>query len=482
MTRDTNLILPTASCDAIESGQERKLCSVLALYQKVALIDFFDHLQRELKLRRRNGVFTLAVLIWLMVFQRLHDKGTLQVAVQQVIRGLPACLMSRPCKRLRERKLSSHTGGYNQARQNLPLEVVERVSDHIFEQLMRASPETLPRVGLRLFLLDGSTLMMPHTAKLAAAYPPSRNQHGESHWPLMRVLVAHELSSGVAMRPHYGPANGPKAVSEQRLMEESLERLPTGSVVLGDQNFGVFSVAWAAQQRDYAVLQRLTSARAQRAFGLGLCSGTDRQVEWRPSRWDRTSHPQLPAEACVRGRLVVRKVYPSDGSGPLKLYLFTTLDLPAEEILKLYGQRWNVETDLRSLKKTIRLEMLRCQTPAMVAKELVMAVTAYNLVRAAIGESARSTQQDPRRYSFSHVQDVLNTWLPYLATLSSEIEYQTEYERMMKCVAQCKLYKRKKPSSYPREVWGRPRVFPSRKPGTSQKTDQVSASRKADQS
>ena len=37
------------------------------------------------------------------------------------------------------------------------------------------------------------------------------------------------------------------------------------------------------------------------------------------------------------------------------LYLFTTLALPFEEIVALYGRRWSVETDLRSLKRTMQL-------------------------------------------------------------------------------------------------------------------------------
>ena len=43
----------------------------------------------------------------------------------------------------------------------------------------------------RAFLLDGSSMRAPHTPELCKAYPPGSNQHGESHWPLLRVLVAH---------------------------------------------------------------------------------------------------------------------------------------------------------------------------------------------------------------------------------------------------------------------------------------------------
>jgi hypothetical protein len=232
---------------------------------------------------------------------------------------------------------------------------------------------------------------------------------------------------------------------------------------MGDQNFGVFSIAWAAQQAGHPVLLRLTEARAKRAFGSAFNNGTDLKVEWKPSRTERKSHPVLPSDASVSGRLIVRKVYPSDGSSPLKLYLFTTLDLPSKEVVQIYTLRWNIETDLRNIKKTIHLETLNCQTPEMIAKELTLAITAYNLVRAVINESAQRTGMDPRRYSFSRVLNLINSWLPHLACISSDSEHEAEYERLIGYAGECKLYKRKKSASYPREVWYRRRTFPPRK-------------------
>lgn len=424
--------------------------SVLMLYLQLVPVEFFACFSKRLKLR--CAVFTLPVVIWLMIFQRLHDHGSLAVAVQQVVWGLASFLIPRPSKRLREGTVSSHTGGYNQARQRLPLEVVQKVSDVIFERLAPAEPND------RMFILDGSTLLMPNTPALRKAYPPARNQHGESHWPILRVLVAHDLDSGVAVRPEWGPVS----ISEQQLTEKLLERLPCGAAVMGDQNFGVFSVAWAAQRHGHPVLLRLTPARRKYAFGSVEGGETDSRVVWKPSRHDRKKHPEFPLDACIHGRLIDGTVFPSDGSGPIQLHLFTTLDLPAEDIVRIYGLRWNVETDLRTIKKTIRLEMLNCRTPEMVAKELILAVTAYNLVRAIINESAERTQLSPRQYSFSRVRALVNAWAPRIAAISSEKEQGTEFEVMMRYVAQCRIYKRKRPS-YPRKVWKRRCTFPPQK-------------------
>ncbi len=412
----------------------------------------------HLKQYRHCCVFSLAVVLWLMIFQRLRDKGTLAAAVQQVTHGLPPTLNPKTGKRQREHHASSNTGGYNQARQKLPLEIVQTMSDQIFEQLMSQGP------GLQMFLLDGTTLTMPCTPSLLEAYPPSRNQNGESHWPVLRLLVAHELDSGIALRPEWGRAGGAKPVSEQQLAERLIPRLPAGTGIIGDQNFGVFSIAWAAQESGHSVLLRVTPVRAKRVLGVEPHSGTDLEIEWKPSRTERDSHPGLPRDASVKGRLIVRKVYPSDGSAAFKIYLFTTLDLPAREIVQNYGKRWNIETDLRTIKKTIHLEMLDCKTPEMIAKEITVAITAYNLVRAVINESSQRTGMNPRQYSFSRVLDLINGWLPLLASISSDAAYKAEYERLIGYAGQCKLYKRKKSASYPREVWYRRRTFPPHKP------------------
>ena len=58
---------------------------------------------------------------------------------------------------------------------------------------------------------------------------------------------------------------------------------------------------------------------------------------------------------------------------------------------ELYGQRWNIETDLRTLKSTLCLDQLTCSTPDMVAKEIDMGIAAYNLVRAMIAFASQQS-------------------------------------------------------------------------------------------
>lgn len=120
--------------------------------------------------------------------------------------GLPVSFWPNPCKRVRRWREhgevpSSNTGAYNQARQQLPPLVVEQSCDRIFNQLISGMKDAVSDDGQRAFVLDGSSLRLAHSPSLCELYPPGSNRFGEGHWPLLRVLVAHTLHTGLAMRP-----------------------------------------------------------------------------------------------------------------------------------------------------------------------------------------------------------------------------------------------------------------------------------------
>jgi putative transposase len=136
---------------------------------------------------------------------------------------------------------------------------------------------------------------------------------------------------------------------------------------------------------------------------------------------------------------------------------------PAPEIVAMYGDRWNIETDLRSLKRTVRLHHIAIESVAMLEKELLMAVCAYNLVRAVMCLAARKGRVDPRQFSFAGVPNVVDCAWPKLAAATTQLELQREIARVLKLAAQCTLPKRTRRRSYPRVIWRRQPGFPYRK-------------------
>src|SRR5438045_5861978 len=112
-----------------------KASVLFGLFGKVIPVQFFEQQQESLGMPAR-GIYSLAVVVWLMLWQRLDGRGTLATAVQQVVQGALGDLLP-PEKRVREQRVSSNTGALSRAQKRLPLEVVEGACDQIFAHLMK---------------------------------------------------------------------------------------------------------------------------------------------------------------------------------------------------------------------------------------------------------------------------------------------------------------------------------------------------------
>jgi hypothetical protein len=313
----------------------------------------------------------------------------------------------------------------------------------------------------RVYVLDGSSLQLEYGAELVKTYPQAQNRYGKSHRPVVRIVVLHDVDTGLAERPYWGPMYGPRAVSEQALAEQATQHVPPGSVIIGDRNFGIFSVAYQAQQQGHGIIVRLTAVRARKLAGGAISRAVDQPVAWRTSRWDGKKNRTWAADASVQGRLIAQQV----GRGKHKqwLYLFTTLTLPTEQIVACYGKRWRIQTDLRSLKQTVRLQQLSVQSADMMEKEVLVAVLAYNLVRTIMYLAAERSGGDPRQLSFTYACNIVLDGYPKILAARGAKQQEQELDGIIELVARCKLPRRTKRRSYPRAVWGRGFRFPIRK-------------------
>lgn len=414
-----------------------------------------EYLQKQTHLKVRRSIYTTSVVLWLMIWQRLQPRGTLARAVDSLLEGAADGLLSG-CERAQEKRISRRTGGYSQARQRLPKLLCKQVASELVSRLREILN---PGEESRCYLLDGSSLELEGNASLRRAYPPAENQHGSAHWPVLRIVVLHELETGLAEEPQWGPMYGAMAVSEQALAEKAMDALGPGSVLVGDRNFGVFSMAWAAHQRGLGAVMRLTDTRARKLAGGPIQQEGERTVHWEASRFDARRQGGMPEGACVAGRLIAARI--GRGQSKTWLYLFTTLGIPWPEVVTLYGKRWRIETDLRSLKRTVRLHHMEARKESMMEKELRIAVAAYNLVRAVMALAARRHNLSPRQLSFTFVLDVVNASWSRLQSAPDQETYQREVNRLLDAAAQGTHPKR--PSrSFPRAVWHRRHTFPAR--------------------
>lgn len=338
--------------------------------------------------------------------------ATLAVAVKHLIES--AGEMCADNKRIREASLSEGTAGYSAGRKRLTRAVTEWFARATSDSIMATAP--LTRVGpvsgeRRVSVVDGTTILLAPEPALQAAFPPANNQHGEGVWPVALLTVAQELESGAATQPEVGAMYGPNAVSETELARACFARLPAGSVALADANFGIFSVAHAADQCGQSFLFRLTESRFQslrkRASLVNEGDGFQTwSLTWTPSSKDRQTNPHLPADAAVN--VLIQEVVVHEN---LTLWLVTSLTDPAPSVAALYGRRGHVETDIANIKLVLDTEHIRARSEAMFRKELLTSMVSYNLVVQFRRQAAELARVPPKRLSFTHVWTTYSTFL-----------------------------------------------------------------------
>lgn len=380
-----------------------------------------------------DRLFTPVVILWYLLFQRLHSNHTLEAALSNARNGGADRLNKKLSRRLR----SDSTSSYSDARQRLPWEFLLQALTLQARNLLALSKTTLWH-GRVLALLDGSTVRLRPFGKLPREFPGNRNQHGKPYWCLMRVTLCFCGVSGAAL----DCALGSIKLSEPVMACQIILRSAFPSLFMGDRAYGVFRVAQAAREASQEVLLRLTASRARKVLGCDLVPG-DHQVCWKHSRHDQLE-PDCSDEP-IRGRLLVLWIQPPGFRREL-LCLFTTLpstpDFTLRALAQLYGQRWQIEVNIRHLKAQMDLVQLEAKSADMARKEWLAGLLAYNLIRGAQLSAALLKGVSPLSLSFSRVRLRLEWWLQALATDPQAA--LRKWPGLLKQMGQCALPRRRK--------------------------------------
>jgi hypothetical protein len=253
-------------------------------------------------------------------------------------------------------------------------------------------------------MVDGSTSSMPDTPRNQKAFPQSKSQGIGLGFPLVRYVVLISLATGVVRDLATGPYKG-KETGETALLRKLLNNLSAGEILLGDRYFASFFMLAALIQRDVDGLFRMHQRRKfdfRRGQRLGV---EDHVVTWtkpeRPEWMNEETYAQFPDEMRIR-ELRVKVDQP--GFRVNELVLVTTMldatEYTKEELAALFLERWNIELDLRSIKDVLQMDVLRCESPEMVEKEIWMHMLAYNLIRGVMAKAAEAHEKQPRQISF----------------------------------------------------------------------------------
>lgn len=429
---------------------------LLPIYQRWLPVQIIDQLIRETKRKFYQRMLPPVLVLWGFIFQRLNPDHTCDAAWSYLSSAVPRQQFGMAA--IPQATLSESTSAYCQARQRLPVAVAQGALHATAHALQQELGEPGRWRGYSVNLFDGSTVRLQASRELTEHYGVATNQHGPSHWPILRLVVGFDLYSGVAN----GVTEGSYRTSEHALAVSLIRTLGAGFLHVGDRNFGVYHLLQAIQASSSAALVRLKITQARRLAGTSLHAGLDLDVTWSPSPFDQCE-PDLPTPP-IAGRLIYVRLTRA-GFRPIDLYLFTTLldreQFPVADLVALYAARWNVELDLRHVKTTLQMEQLDGQSVDIVRKELILGLVAYNLLRGLMGVAAIRAHRAPLELSLAQcwrrTMDACRS-LPLNATPA---EIESVLDHLLVRLGRCMLPKRKRERFEPRAVWGRPRVYPT---------------------
>lgn len=362
---------------------------------------------------------------------------TIALLAQQVLAGN----VSNP-QLLRLGGLEVTAAAYCTAKGRLPVEAVEQISRRVCDAAQRAADgreDEYRWKGHRTWHVDGSSFSMPDTPELQQHFGQSGKQKPGCGFPVSHLLCLFGAETGLIREVVAWPLR----THDLKDMPQLHQRLEAGDIVIADTAFSSYFHLAALQKRGvfgvFPVHQaRIVNFRPGRPHALAGCKrklgqptsrwirtlgkpalsavegpalsaveGDDQLVEYFkpadcPAWMSRQQYEQMPESIIVRE--IKRTVY-RNGFRPMTIVLLTTLldpqIYPADEIVALLKQRWNVETELRHLKTTMNLDVLPCHSVDGVMKELWMFVLIYNLVRVIMMEASARQKLPLDRISFA---------------------------------------------------------------------------------
>jgi Transposase DDE domain/Insertion element 4 transposase N-terminal len=366
------------------------------------------------------------VTFWAFVAQALSPK----TSCREVVRRIEAWWRWGQL-----RSASSLTdSAYIQARQRLDLSTLRLIRGQVAWQLERTVlKEERWLEGREVKVVDGTHFSMPDTAANQAVWPQPSGQQPGCGFPVAKMVGLFSLASGALLEECVGDLH-----SHDSLLFRSLwDRLSKGDIILGDRGFCSYGAMAALFERGVDTVMRLHQLRkVDLRRGKRLGPG-DQLVEWSkpakpplhvtPAQWEL-----LPQTLAVR---LIRVVVETPGFRTRSVLIATTLTdaalYPAAAIRDLYARRWTIELHFAQIKTILQLDVLRCQSPDMIRKELQIHLIAYNLVRALMQKAAHLHDVPLERISFKGSLDALRHWAAAIHASSKTPRKQAELIRCM---------------------------------------------------
>ena len=341
--------------------------------------------------RYRDRVFSPVTTIWGFMSQVLSEDHSCRDAVSRIIahraaNGITVC--------------SPNTASYCNARSRIRTSVLSTLATRTAEELQTSAGDQWKWNGGSVFIVDGSSVSMPDTPENQQKYPQPPHQATGIGFPLARIAVLLSLATGACHDLAIAPYRG-KGTGETNLFRRMYDTLKPGDVVLADALFDDYFIACELCNRGIDIVAR---AQYERTGSWAVESRPDGDI----LVWQRPNKPRGMTGEQYRSypkHLLMRQVTVDarDKNNRVKQFKVVTtildVSIDGKQIGDLFERRWDGEVDIRSIKCTMQMDILRCKTPDMVHKEIWTHLLAYNLLRTVMAVAANENGIEPRKVS-----------------------------------------------------------------------------------
>jgi hypothetical protein len=360
----------------------------------------------------RDRVFSPVTTIWGFLSQVLSEDHSCRDTVSRIIahraaNGIALC--------------SPNTASYCNARSRIRTSVLSTLARRTAGELHASAGGQWKWNGHSVFIFDGSSVSMPDTPQNQQKYPQPPQQAKGLGFPLARIGVLLSLATGACHDLAIAPYQG-KGTGETNLFRQMYDTLKPGDVVLADALFDDYFIACELCDRGIDIVAH---AQYERTGSWAVESRPDGDL----LVWQRPNKPRGMTGEQYRSypkHLVMREVTVDardKNNRPGQFKVVTTIlaqSIDGQQIGELYERRWEGEVDLRAIKSTMQMDILRCKTPDMVHKEIWTHLLAYNLLRTVMAVAANENDIEPRKVSFKGAKQALTAFAPKIEAARPE--------------------------------------------------------------
>jgi hypothetical protein len=434
----------------LDSLQEAGVPSAFRQFGSLLDAEWVDEALEETgtaSVRRRK--LPAQLVVWLVIAMALFRDSAIHTVVQHLRLVLPG---GKKGKAQKGRTVAS--SAVSESRERLGEEPVRAIFLRTGQAWAEPAAKADSWRGLSLWGVDGTTLNVDDTEDNVKAFGRPGTSRGQSGYPQVRLVALMALRAHLLRAAAFGPCKG-KQTGEQALAQQLWGALPDDSLTIMDRNFVNYGLFYRLTHDEHGTqLPRHYLVRAKSNLKwktLAVLGPGDELIELKISSQARKKDPGLPRR--IRARAVR---YQIKGYGPRTL-LTSLIDpdaFPAEEIARLYHERWETELGYKELKVDMlrRKEALRSRKPDGVRQEIWGIVLAYNLVRRKMLDVADRLDVPPTRISFKNSLLVIPSFCHSYAWVAAPGTLPKGLEQLDEMLSVLLLPERRSERRYPRHV------------------------------